>query len=286
MWMRHSVSFLHVVFRIGRILVSEAFIPYIFEMKSFFVKILPALRKLAITGGILVILFFIFDDIIMPRYVRQGETTTVPNVIGMKVENALKMLSDSGLTGKESEIRPDKNYPEGTVAVQTPVAGEVVKYGRGIYLTVSGGETLNSVPTLRGKSIRDATLTLERYGLQLGIVTYQVSTEFPENTIIDQSIAEGTKVKAGTPIAVVASQGPSSDRVPVPDVTRKSLTEAERLLQKAGLKVGTITFQVSTTLLPNTVVDQYPRAGGFSSASEAVDLFVTQKPEQQTNPEN
>ena len=267
-------------------LVSEGYFLYIFAVKSPIQRILPTAKRFAIVSAVLVILFFIFDDIVMPRYVRQGETTTVPNVVGLKLDDALKTLSASGLNGKGSEIRPDKQYPEGAVAAQTPFAGDVVKFGRGIYLTISGGETLNSVPGLRGKSVRDAALTLERFGLKLGDLTYQVSTEFPENTIIEQSIAEGTNVKAGMSISVIASQGPSADRLPVPNVVRKSLVEAQRLIQKAGLTVGNITFQVNNELLPNTVIDQYPRGGGFALASQAIDLFVAQKAEQKKNLEN
>jgi beta-lactam-binding protein with PASTA domain len=42
----------------------------------------------------------------------------------------------------------------------------------------------------------------------------------------------------------------------------------------ARLKVGNITFQSSFDLLPNTVVDQFPRAGEMVNEDQAVDLFV------------
>lgn len=249
-------------------------------------ELLPALQKIAVACGILVIIFFILDDIVMPRYVQQGEMTQVPSVVGLTVEEALQILSDAGLEGKQAEIRPDKQYPVGTVAQQTPAPGSEVKFGRGIYLTVSGGETMISAPALRGKSIRDATLTLDRFGLKLGDVKYQVSSEYPENTIIEQSVAEGTNIPGGTPISVVASQGPSANRVPVPNVIRMPLAEAERVLLQSGLKAGVITFQINKSLLPNTVIDQYPRAGGFAALGQGIDLFVVEKADQKSNLEN
>ena len=51
-------------------------------------------------------------------------------------------------------------------------------------------------------------------------------------------------------------------------------TEAEKLLIGARLKVGNISFQPSFDLLPNTVVDQYPRAGEMVNGGQAVDLFI------------
>jgi len=237
-------------------------------------------KRSLIFFGIVLILFFLMDDIIMPRYVQQGETTHVPEVVGMETEEALQMLADAGLEGKEAEVRPDKNYPEGTVAAQTPPSGAEVKFGRGVYLTISGGETLVTIPSLRGRSLRDAILALERFGLKTGETTYQVSTQFPENTVINQSPAQGTNVKGGTTVSITVSQGASVDRVPVPNVTRKSLGEAERLLLQAGLTVGNITLQVNNDFLPNTVIEQYPRQGTFAVRGEAIQLFVTQRGEQ------
>ncbi|HEX9614397.1 MAG TPA: PASTA domain-containing protein, partial [Bacteroidota bacterium] len=244
-------------------------------------KLPPLLKHSLIVFAALLVLFFLVDDIIMPRYVQQGETTYVPDVIGMETDEALRVLEAAGLEGKEAEIRPDKTYPEGTVAMQIPPAGAEVKYGRGVYLTVSGGETLVRVPALRGRSVRDATLALEQVGLKVGEITYQVSTQFPENTVIGQSIPEGTNVRGASSVSMLASQGASADRIPVPNLTRKSLSEAERILLQAGLTPGSITHQVNNDFLPNTVIDQFPRYGGFLARGESVQLFVTQRQEEQ-----
>jgi len=75
---------------------------------------------------------------------------------------------------------------------------------------------------------------------------------------------------------VVASQGSASQKVAIPDVTSKTLTEATSLLVQAGLKVGNVTYVMSLELLPNTVVDQYPRVGEMVPLGQAVDLFVVQ----------
>lgn len=232
------------------------------------------------------VLFILVDDVVMPWYVEQGRTTTVPDVIGLPKEEALKRLENQGLIGKEFETRQDKQYPVGTVAQQNPLPGIEVKYGRGVYLTISGGEPHVSVPSLRGRSLRDAALALERFGLSLGRVDYEVSMNFPENTIIEQGIAEETKVPTGTQVPVIVSQGKSADRIPVPNVMRKSLVEAEKIILQLNLKVGNITFQPHPDLLPNTVIEQFPRSGSFVAVGQAIDLFVAQKPERRPILEN
>ena len=242
-------------------------------------KIQSYLKYSAITVIAFILLFLAFDVVIMPLYVQQGQTRNVPSVLGMPIEQARKTLADSGLDFKETEPKSDKQYAIGTVAAQNPPAGAEVKQGRNVYLTVSGGERFVNVPVLRGRSLRDATFTLETSGLTLGNITYQVSLEFPENTIIDQETAPATNVKRGSRISVIVSQGRSADRLPVPKTAGKTLTEAERIIIQAGFNVGNITFQVNLDLLPNTVIDQYPRAGELAGSGTAIDLFVSKRAE-------
>jgi eukaryotic-like serine/threonine-protein kinase len=240
----------------------------------------------AIVLAVVLVLFYLFNNVLMPRYVQQGKTTTVPNVVGKTLDEAVRLLADAGLPGKKADVRNDKQYPEGTVVIQIPPAGSEVKFGRGVYLTVSGGEPLVAVPALRGRTLRDATFSLERFGLLMGTARYEVSEEYPQNTIIDQDTPEGTKVPAGRVINVVVSQGKSADQVPVPDVTKKTFSEAEKIVIQAGLRVGNITYQVNADLLPNTVIDQFPKPGEMVHTGQAIDLVVAQKGEKQNDIQN
>lgn len=135
------------------------------------------------------------------------------------------------------------------------------------------------VPSLRGRSLRDASLALEGVGLRPGHAVYEVSIEYPENTVIQQSIMEGTRVPIRTSVHLTVSQGPSADRVPIPNVLNRSFADAERIILQAGLVLGTVTYEVSLDLLPNTVIDQAPKSDAFLPHGGAVDLFVSKKPE-------
>lgn len=255
-------------------------------MKSWKKIKLKDLRNPAIVLIGFLIVFYIFNNIVMPQYVQQGKTTEVPNVVGKGLDEALKMLSDAGLPGKKAGVRTDKQYPEGTVVVQNPAAGSEVKFGRGVYLTVSGGDPLVVVPSLRGQSLRDATFSLERVGLVMGSTTYQVSEEYPQGTIIDQDTPQSSKVPNGKVINVTVSQGKNADQVPVPDIIKKTFSEAERIVIQAGLRVGNITYQVNADLLPNTVIEQFPKAGQLVPAGQAIDLVVAQKGEKSNELQN
>jgi beta-lactam-binding protein with PASTA domain len=243
-------------------------------------------KPAAVTAAIIVALFILFDDVLMPYYVQKGKTTHVPNVVGMFLAEAKKTLSDAGLQPKEAEYKPDKYNKAGIVLLQNPAAGAEVKYGRGVYLTVSGGEEFIEIPSLRGKSLREAEFNLEQYGLRLGKITYEPSDEMFENTIIRQDPPAGAKTKSGVTIDVIVSQGKSTDKHVIPNVVQKTYAEAEKILTAEGFQVGKVTYQINLDLLPNTVLEQSPNAGDLGQFGQAIDLVVAQTGDQKANTEN
>jgi beta-lactam-binding protein with PASTA domain len=231
-------------------------------------------------------LFLLMNYIALPVYVNHGSRLVVPRVVGMTMEQAKNTLDSASLQAVESETRPDPRYPAGTVIHQNPFPGAVVKDGRRIYLTISGGEQQVTVPLLRGKSVRDARFALERNGLKLGAITYEYSETFPENTIIDQTFSADARIARGATVQVTVSRGRSLDKIPVPSVVGKTLSEAQKILSEAGLKIGIITYQPSFDLLPNTVVDQFPRPDETAKSGQEIDLFVVKvgKPTEEIEP--
>ncbi|MBI5476282.1 MAG: PASTA domain-containing protein [Ignavibacteriales bacterium] len=236
-------------------------------------------KKLFLILGVILILFFLFNDLLMNWYVEGGGISVVPNVAGMKYDEAVRMLDSLGFEPKKGDVRLDRDKPADIVISQNPSEGMTVKTGRRIYMVVSAGEITVTVPNIKGRTIRDAQFQLEREGLKLGSLDYQYSEEFPSGTIISQKTNPGVKVKRDISISCIVSQGVDDGSVQVPDVTGKQLSEAERILQSIGLIIGNITYIPSNDLLPNTVVDQYPRLGEKSLPNKKVDLIVIQSGE-------
>ena len=236
------------------------------------------LIKAATVAGALLVIILVFDNFIMPWYVNRWGIEQVPSVVGLKQQEAFTRLEEAGLSPREGGTRLDPKFAAGVVVQQSPEANQIVKRGRRVYLIVSGGEQKAAVPGVRGKTIRDARFALERDGFVLGAIEYILSDEFPENTVIDQSISAGSAVRRGAAVAVTVSSGRSGALVAVPAVVGKSVSDAERLLAQEGFRPGKVTYQVSNRYLPNTVLDQYPRPGTSAAAGSAVDLFVAQAP--------
>ncbi len=240
-------------------------------------------KKIYLILALCLVLFFAFNDLFMPWYANAGGIIEVPSVIGLKYEDAQTKLDSLGFETHKGDVRMDREHPVGIVIIQNPLTGAAVKKGRRVYLTVSGGELLVTVPNIKGRTLRDARFMLEREGLKLGAIEYQSSDEFPENTVVEQKLSAGSKVKKNVYVSIVISQGSISEKISVPDLTGKTLQEAEKILIGVGLKPGNITYVPTPDLLPNTIVDQYPRSGEMIAKGQIVDLIVVQGGEKKEN---
>jgi beta-lactam-binding protein with PASTA domain len=192
----------------------------------------------------------------------------------MNIDEATELLESEGFRSLVSDTSYGLKLPVGEVFLQKPDAGEIVKEGRTIYLFISGGEKVISVPLLKGKSILDAKFALERLGLKLGRVE-RIPSSQPEDMIFDQQYVEGTLLKQGEIVGVTVSAGRGGGEIVVPDLIGKSLSEAKKILTDSSLVIGKINYQPSSTLLPNTILDQYPSSGNTLNPGDAVDLFAT-----------
>ncbi len=236
-------------------------------------------KRALIVLGIIFTFLLLLDFLILPWWVNKAETK-VPKVVGMKEQEAITLLEEHDLNPILSDTTYNESYPKGTIVLQKPKEGATVKVGRRIYLFVSGGEPIISVPSLKGKSVRDAKFALERIGLKLGNVEL-VPSNTPKNMIFNQEFVEGTPLKKGQTVGVSVSSGIETGEISVPDLIGKSLMEATKLLTDSSLVVGKLNYQISFSLLPNTIIDQFPSKGTKLNSGEAVDLFVTKTGEEQ-----
>ncbi|MAT39738.1 MAG: hypothetical protein CL946_09060, partial [Ectothiorhodospiraceae bacterium] len=168
---------------------------------------------------------------------------------------------------------PSSNVKAGHVLYQNPAGGSIVREGRNVYLTVSGGEQQVLMPSLRGRSLRDAKITLERLELAVGMITYEAS-DLPNETIVSQGISSGKKLSPGTPIDLVVSLGKDMQQIDVPYIVGFTLNDAQRKLLESGLKLGNVGYQENPSLSPHTVISQSPSAGEKVDPNAPIDVIL------------
>ena len=74
----------------------------------------------------------------------------VPKVVGQAAKDAIKLLRNSGLEGKETAVVYSDTAAPGLVAKQRPESGMTVREGRLVELTVSRGPRTVKAPKLKG----------------------------------------------------------------------------------------------------------------------------------------
>jgi serine/threonine-protein kinase len=230
-----------------------------------------AIKAYIVLSG-LFILVFIFDAMVMPAIVHSRDEITIPDVTGQPVEEAIRMLEAVDLRPLVHDTTSHPKIAPGNIVFQNPVGGSVVREGRNVYLSVSGGETRITMPNLRGRSLRDARITLEQMELRLGVVSYEAS-DMPAETITWQNVPPGKPVRKNMMIEIKVSGGTSME-IEIPYVIGFDLEEAQRRVLEGGLRVGAISYEKSDNLLPNTVIGQDPVAGNPAAPNTPVNLVV------------
>lgn len=138
------------------------------------------------------------------------------------------------------------------------------------------GET-QYMPDLVGLTESSARNILESYDLSLKIsTTYEDSSE-EKDTVIDQSVKKGKKLVKKDSIVLVLSNGrgeeepeetdkptdePEDEKIKVPDLSDMTYQEAERELERLGLKISKTSGVYSDTVAEDRVVNQSPVKGG------------------------
>lgn len=203
--------------------------------------------------------------------------TTVPNVVGLTESGARSALLSAVLRVGDITLQFSEVVPLGVVISQSISPGTVIAQNVEISLVVSRSPSSVSVPNLTGLTQSGAEATLSASGLAVGSVTQAFSNTVPAGQVISQTPASGTLVTGGTNVSFVVSQGPPPP-VSVPNVVGMSRTEAESAITGAGLSVGNVTEEFSSTVPAGLVISQNPSSGTSVSASTAVNLVISRGP--------
>ncbi|GFZ39622.1 PASTA domain-containing protein [Bacteroides nordii] len=125
------------------------------------------LNLIAMMAVVILLLFGVLKW--LDVYTRHGEAVVVPDVKGMTVGEAEMLLRNHGLVCVVSDSNYVKNKPAGSILELTPSAGQKVKEGRTIYLTINTLDVpLRLVPDVAdNSSVRQAQAKILAAGFKL-----------------------------------------------------------------------------------------------------------------------
>lgn len=149
--------------------------------------------------------------VIVLRVSKGGSLVPLPDVRGMKFEEAVSRLNEAGFKVSTVTRVTDKFKPAGTIIAQNPASPQHISASSMVSLLVSSGPTEGSsfivVPDLTGQQMSLVRDILEQSGLLVGRVTESPS-QSPEGTVLSTSPNRGARVQSGTQVNIVVAREP------------------------------------------------------------------------------
>jgi eukaryotic-like serine/threonine-protein kinase len=166
--------------------------------------------------------------------------------------------------------------PSDTIAAnhvirQNPPAGTKVAKDALVELVISNGKPLVGLTDVRGYSVQDAQRTLQ--GLGFAVTIARKFDTSPKDNVIDQQPKAGTKVRQGSRITLVVSDG--LQPVVVPNFVGLPVDKARALAAKMGLTIDTSQQAAITGVPANTIASQNPAPGAQTQKGGAVFAVVS-----------
>jgi len=139
---------------------------------------------------------------------KSTRNVTVPDLVGLTLEEAQLLLKDFGLEVGDIRYEPREGTEAGRVLESEPPAGTQVATSQKIGLLLSG-EALVELPDLSGLSQEEALAKLQSLGLNPEILNEQ-SDAVQSGFCIRTEPAAGSNLAVGSTIRLIVSSGPQT----------------------------------------------------------------------------
>lgn len=130
------------------------------------------------------------------------------------------------------------------------------------------------VPHIMEMQVADAEKLLNKAGLKME--SEIVSSDKPAGEVVSVYPEEGTVVKVDYTVSVYVSSGP--EQAEVPNIKNINVVDAETLLRKEGLSLGTTSTANSDKVEKDLIIEQVPAAGSMVEKDTKVDIVISSGP--------
>lgn len=242
---------------------------------TFWTIIVPLAILLMIAGGICGV--FILDRFVMPSLagVANRGIVDVPNLVDMSREEAREVLYNIGLRLQVKEREYNDSLPKDIVISQQPNSREKVKKGRHVFVVVSKGAEVDTIPDIRNMKEGIGKSLLREGGFTNIKVVKVYSREYKKNLIIYSVPPRGTVISREIPIEMAISKGPRPTHAEVPNVIGEILSEAKQRIEEKGLFVGKIKYKVNTNSRPGSIISQSLSPGTNAPLESYINLVIS-----------
>jgi beta-lactam-binding protein with PASTA domain len=182
------------------------------EMNNFFVKLIKNPYVLNLLLAVVVACGLIYGTLIwLDKYTRHNEAVVVPDVKGLKVEEAAEFFKNNNLRYNVIDSVFSKEVSPGAIVELVPSAGSKVKEGRIVFITVNAMTSqMATIPEVEDLSFRQAYALLRARGFENVEIEY-VPGDFKDLAVsVDlrgRTLSKGEHVPLTAPLILKVSSG-------------------------------------------------------------------------------
>jgi eukaryotic-like serine/threonine-protein kinase len=210
------------------------------------------------------------------RLTIHGRQETLPNLVGMPVDQAQNAVRALGLDlDVEDRLYSDKILAN-SVASQMPAAGTSIKARQHVHVLLSLGPQKVSVPDLIGRSIRAARITAVERGLTIGDVAALYWPQDQPNQVVAQDPPPATTDLQSPAVNFLVSMGPSPAAYLCPNFQGKPVEVVRAQLQQAGFQNIRVTQAPAAGTAQGVILQQLPLPGSKVTPDTVFEFQVAQ----------
>jgi serine/threonine-protein kinase len=201
-----------------------------------------------------------------------GNKEAVPSVVGLSKSAAVAAVEKAGFKAGVQEEYSDR-VAAGFVSRQAPTGGTKMREGGTVDIWVSkGSEKASPLPDFKGYTDKEVDSWLSENGL-VGDRHTGKNSSVAQGQVFRQDPPPDTVLNRGDTVSYWVSTG--KPQATVPDLSGMTQTDATNAITAAGLKLGTVTQQTSTTIASGSVISQDPAAGKKVDKGSSVSIVVS-----------
>jgi len=231
--------------------------------------------------GLVLLLVFLASALLAMRLAIHGQEVRVPLLAGLTTTEAERVANAQGLILSVETRFYSPAVPKGRIAAQAPAADTRVRRGWKVTVAESLGPQLAATPNLLGQSRQAAEINISRHGLELESAAILHMPGASPGAVVAQSPAPGSLDAGSSRVSLVFSSADNASSYVMPNLTGRTLAEAEKALENAGLVLGRVPGASSAGSTKDAadagslvVVGQRPKAGRRVVAGTAIDFEV------------
>lgn len=235
--------------------------------KSFFVKMIIVGLFIAIVTALFVM-----------KLIFSLSTITMPDFTGIPLENAQKTCSKLGLELKIEDEVYSNIYEKGTIISQSLKPKAKIKKGRVVYVLLSKGSKLVTVPDITNILKSKAIVEIKNNDLEEGYESVIFSPIYKENFIIAQYPPPGVQIQFKSRINYLKSTGEKKQFFLMPDFINQNIFTVYKILSSKKIFLNKLIIEDNENFDSGTIINQDPPLGYKINSDTQIILTATKKP--------